>query len=110
MRHIIVLAAETICRGDASKKRGRGGALKLMDELKAVEAMGLTLPSAAYLAGAILFGIIGYAAYRYGKKATLPAVKWIGVALMLYPYAISETWQLYGVGAGLCVALYVYRR
>lgn len=71
--------------------------------------MGLSLPSPAYLLGAIIFGIIGYAAYRYGKKAELPYPKWIGVALMLFPYAISRTSWLYLVGGGLCVALYVFR-
>jgi hypothetical protein len=80
-----------------------------MDELKTIESFGLTMPSPAYIFGAVLFGIIGFAAYRYGKKAESAATKWIGVALMLYPYAISETWLLYVVGAGLCVALYVYR-
>ena len=81
-----------------------------MDELKTIESLGLTLPSPAYIFGALLFGIIGIAAYRYGKKAKLSAPKWIGVALMLYPYVISETWILYAVGAGLCVALYRYRQ
>ena len=81
-----------------------------MDELKAVESLGLTLPSPAYLFGSLLFGIIGIAAYRYGKKAELAAQKWIGIALMLYPYGVSETWMLYVVGAGLCVALYGYRQ
>jgi len=80
-----------------------------MDELKAVESLGFSLPSPAYLIGAIIFGIIGYAAYRYGKKASVSTTMWIGVALMLYPYVISETWQLYSVGAGLCAALYVWR-
>ena len=81
-----------------------------MDDLKSLESMGFSLPSPAYLVGAILFGIIGYAAYRYGKKASIEAVKWIGVALMLYPYVISETWLLYVVGAPLCGALYAFRR
>lgn len=81
-----------------------------MDELKAVESLGLTLPSLAYIFGALLFGIIGIAAYRYGKKAGLAAPKWIGAALMLYPYGVSETWVLYAIGAGLCVALYGYRQ
>jgi hypothetical protein len=80
-----------------------------MDELKTMESFGLTMPSPAYIFGAVLFGIIGFAAYRYGKKAESAATKWIGVALMLYPYAISETWLLYVVGAGLCLALYGYR-
>ncbi len=80
-----------------------------MDELNALQSLGFTLPTPAYLVGAVLFGIIGFAAYRYGKKASLPTAKWLGVALMLYPYAISETWLLYLVGVGLCVGLYVYR-
>jgi len=80
-----------------------------MNDLKALESFGFTLPSPAYLVGAILFGIIGYAAYRYGKKTSLGYPKWIGVALMLYPYAISQTWLLYVVGCGLCIGLYTFR-
>lgn len=80
-----------------------------MDQLKTLESIGFTLPSPAYIFGAILFGIVGTAAYRYGKKASLAKPKWIGVALMLYPYAISETWILYAVGAALCVGLYALR-
>ena len=80
-----------------------------MDDLKTLGAMGFTLPSPAYLLGALLFGIIGYAAYRYGKKTSLVVPKWTGIALMLYPYAISETWLLYFVGAGLCLGLYFFR-
>jgi hypothetical protein len=56
-----------------------------MDELKNLQSTGLTLPSPAYLFGAILFGIIGFAAYRYGKKASDGVTKWGGIALMLYP-------------------------
>ncbi len=81
-----------------------------MDDLKSLESLGLTLPGPAYLFGAILFGIIGYAAYRHGKKAANNTTKWLGVALMLYPYAISETWLLYGIGGGLCCGLYFSRR
>jgi hypothetical protein len=77
-----------------------------MDDLNTLGALGLTLPTPAYLIGAILFGIIGVAAYRYGKKTSRRNPKWIGVGLMLYPYAISQTWMLYVVGAGLCAALY----
>jgi len=86
------------------------GAEAVVDELKAIESMGIALPSPAYLFGAILFGIIGFAAYRYGKKASLPAIKWIGVALMFYPYLISETWMMYVLGSALCVSILVLRR
>ena len=81
-----------------------------MDNLKTLESVGFTMPSPAYLIGAILFGIIGYAAYRYGKKISIVTTKWVGIALMLYPYAISETWLLYSVGAALCISLYILRR
>ncbi|MCX7170570.1 MAG: hypothetical protein NTY41_09860 [Proteobacteria bacterium] len=81
-----------------------------MDEPKTLETLGLTMPSPAYLAGVIIFSIIGYAAYRYGKKAEEVSTKWTGVALMLYPYMVSETWMMYAVGVGLCVGLYVSRR
>ena len=80
-----------------------------MDDLKNLESFGFTLPSPAYIFGAILFGIVGFAAYRYGKKTALGNIKWIGIALMLYPYVISETWLLYIVGVGLCAALYIFR-
>lgn len=80
-----------------------------MDALHTAQDLGLTLPSAAYIIGAVLFGIIGFVAYRYGKKTTRPHTKWIGIALMLYPYVISETWMLYAVGTALCVGLYWYR-
>jgi hypothetical protein len=81
-----------------------------VNELSTAGSLGLSLPTPAYLFGIILFSVIGYAAYRYGKKASLTTTKWIGVALMLYPYVIFETWQLYVVGFGLCASLFVWRR
>ena len=80
-----------------------------MGELDALAGLGLKLPTPAYLFGAILFGLIGFAAYRYGKRLALGKVKWIGVALMVYPYAISGTVPLYVVGVALCLGLYFWR-
>lgn len=81
-----------------------------MDNLNTLAALGLTLPSPAYLFGLILFGVIGMAAFSYGRKTARDKPKWIGVALMLYPYAVTQTWLLYCVGIFLCVALYHYRK
>ncbi len=81
-----------------------------MDDLKNLQSVGLTLPEPAYLLGIFVFSVIGFAAYRYGKKASNMAVKWLGIALMLYPYAVSDTWLLWAVGAGLCAGLYAFRR
>ena len=81
-----------------------------MDTLSALQTLGLTLPGPAYIFGAIVFGLIGFGAYRYGKRTGRQPTKWIGVALMLYPYAIEQTWLLYVVGAVLCAALFIDRR
>ncbi|MBS0452310.1 MAG: hypothetical protein JSS14_13460 [Proteobacteria bacterium] len=80
-----------------------------MDSLQTLESLGISLPSPAYILGAVLFGLIGIAAYRYGKRAGRPRTKWLGVALMLYPYAIAQTWLLYVVGVALCVGVFIDR-
>ena len=79
-----------------------------MDALKDLQSSGLlTLPSPAYIAGAILFGLVGMVAWRHGRKTSRPTPKWLGVALMLYPYAVPQTWLMYLVGTALCGWLWV---
>ena len=39
-----------------------------METLSALQSLGLELPSPAYIVGAIVFGLIGMAAFGYGKK------------------------------------------
>ncbi len=76
-----------------------------MNELAALQSLGLELPSPAYLVGAIVFGLVGLFAWRRGRRLKRPWTLWLGVALMLYPYAISSTWLLYVVGTALCAGL-----
>jgi hypothetical protein len=80
-----------------------------MDDLSTLQmtGLGLELPAPGYLFGALLFGILGYAAYRHGKKVDKPRTRWLGVALMLYPYGVSTTWVLYAVGAALCAGVWL---
>ena len=78
-----------------------------MNELKQLQSLGLTLPTPAYILGAILFGIVGIVAFRRGKKAANAALTWTGVALMLYPYAVSDTVLLWVIGAAVCGWLYL---
>jgi hypothetical protein len=52
----------------------------------------------AALFGSILFGLIGTAAFVFGKKAGRLNPMLFGAALMTYPYFVSNTWLLYGVG------------
>jgi hypothetical protein len=63
------------------------------------QMMGIDLPSPAYLAGLIVFGIVGYVAWRRGRKAEKPSLMWVGLATMLYPYFVSQTWLLWLIGA-----------
>lgn len=81
-----------------------------MEETQLLALLGTMLPSTAYILGAVLFGIIGFVAYRYGKKTGRQRCKWLGVGLMFYPYLIgSDTRLLYLFGVSLCAAVYVYR-
>ena len=77
-----------------------------MDELKTLQSLGLVLPSPAYILGALVFGLVGYVAYRRGRRTSTAALTWTGVALMVYPYAVPQTWLLWTVGAALCAWLY----
>ena len=81
-----------------------------MDSLDTAQALGFTLPSPPYLIGVLLYSLIGFAAYRYGKSMGYVRTRWIGVALMLYPYVVSDTLAMYLVGLTLCGALWWFRQ
>ncbi len=80
-----------------------------MDPLPALSALGLELPSPAYIFGAIVFGLVGWAAFRRGRSSGRRTTVWLGVALMGYPYLVPGTVALYGVGLALCAGLYFDR-
>jgi hypothetical protein len=80
-----------------------------VDSLKTLQSLGLELPTPAYLAGMLLFSLLGMAAWGYGRKQGLPRCKWLGAALMFYPYAVSSTLWLYLVGGALCAAVWASR-
>ena len=69
----------------------------------------MSLPAPEILFASLLFGIIGLAAFTYGKKSTKWKPMVIGVVLMVYPYAIDAIWLLYVIGIALCAALFVFR-
>ncbi len=71
--------------------------------------LGFKWPTPAYIVGAILFGLIGLFAYYYGKRRERRAIKWLGVALMLYPYVVPNTLALYAIGIALSAAAWFYR-
>ncbi|MEO7761110.1 MAG: hypothetical protein ABIS68_04260 [Casimicrobiaceae bacterium] len=67
------------------------------------------MPSPAELFGIIVFGVIGSVALMYGKRMAQWKTMVVGGAMVVYPYFTSQTWQLYGIGAALCAALYFFR-
>lgn len=82
----------------------------IMDAVSTLQAMGLVLPTPAYIVGVLLFSVVGIFAYYRGKRSGDARTKWLGVALMLYPYAVSDTGLLYGVGAVFTIAVFVLNR
>ena len=81
----------------------------MRDSLEIARELGLELPSPAYLAGVVVFSLIGIAAWWYGKRRGRSRMRWLGLALMLYPYVVWQTWLLYVVGAGLSIAAWLDR-
>ena len=71
-----------------------------------LDAVGLVLPTPAYLAGLLLFGIVGLLAFRRGRKTNKPNLKWAGIAVMLYPYAVPQAWLLWLIGTLASAWLY----
>ncbi len=69
----------------------------------------ISLPSPAYLFGVIVFSLVGMAAYYYGKRQDRSRMRWLGVARMLYPYVVWQTWLLYVVGVGLTIGVWLDR-
>ena len=76
------------------------------ETLEVAKDLGLTLPSPAWIVGCILFSLIGFVAWRYGKFVKRPRIRWLGLALMLYGYVVEPTWLLYTVGVALCAAVW----
>ncbi len=68
------------------------------------------MPSAAALFGSLLFGVVGIAAFRYGKKSALLMPMILGIALMAFPYFVPQTWLLYTIGSALTSAVWFFRK
>jgi hypothetical protein len=61
------------------------------------------------LIGGFLFSGIGFVAFIYGKRMTQWKPMTLGVALMAYPYFVSDTRLLYIIGTALTAALFIFR-
>ena len=63
--------------------------------------------SVATIVIAIVFSIVGYAAFRYGRKNGESKPLMIGIALMAYGYFVSNPWVSLGIGAALTAFLFI---
>jgi len=64
----------------------------------------------AWLMWSGLFGLIGAAAFLYGRRQRRGGPVLVGVALMVYPYFVSNTFAVVGIGAVLVAGLFVASR
>ncbi len=55
--------------------------------------------SAANLIGGLVFGSIGFVAFIYGKRMNLWKPMLLGIALMVYPYFVSNDAVMIAIGS-----------
>ncbi len=65
--------------------------------------------SMANIVGGFIFGSIGFVAFVYGKKTGQIMTLIIGIALMVFPYLVTDNLAMYSVGVVLTAALYFFR-
>jgi hypothetical protein len=83
----------------------------MRESLALLEELGITLPTPAYIIAVLLFGFIGIALFVVARRRRKRAVKWVALALMLYPYVVWGTLPVWLVGIALCVlAAWCWRR
>jgi hypothetical protein len=58
---------------------------------------------------AVIFGLVGFAAFRYGRKNSDPRPLLLGIALMAYGYFVSNAWVSLAIGTVLTLALFFPR-
>ena len=57
----------------------------------------------------VIFGIIGWSAFIYGKKEKNWRPMVIGIVLMVYPYFITNAILVFAIGIALTVALFFWK-
>ena len=63
----------------------------------------------AILLWGVLFGSIGLGFFVYGKRQGAPVPLACGIALMVFPYFVSNNWIMVLVGAALMAVPYFVR-
>ena len=77
--------------------------------MEGLEGLNLGGFSLATILLAVLFGLVGFAAFRHGKKNGEPRPLFLGIALMAYGYFVTNAWVSLVVGSLLTLALFFPR-
>jgi hypothetical protein len=72
-----------------------------MDPSKILEGI-----SPAAILIAVVFSIVGFVAFRRGKRDGEPRPLFLGIALMAYGYFVSNPWISLGIGTLLTLLLF----
>lgn len=82
---------------------GRGRGATLVGMAGGLDLAGFSL---ATILIAVFFSLVGFAAFRYGKKSGEARPLFLGIALMAYGYFVSNAWVSLGIGALLTLGLF----
>lgn len=66
--------------------------------------------SESLLLWGLVFGSVGLALFVYGRKQSRPVPLVCGLALMVVPYFVDNTWALVGIGGALMALPWFLRR
>jgi hypothetical protein len=66
--------------------------------------------SASVLYAGIIFGIIGMIIFKEAKKRSSSGMYFVGLALMLYPYAIEDDILVWVIGVALTAYAFSFMR
>lgn len=66
--------------------------------------------SASVLCAGIIFGLIGMVIFKEAKKRSSSGMYFVGLALMLYPYAIEDDILVWVIGVALTAYAFSFMR
>jgi len=68
------------------------------------------MPETALILWALLFGSIGFGYFIYGKRQAQSVVRYTGIALILFPYLITDVVAVVLVGSALLLLPLLIKR
>ena len=84
--------------------------MRILTSMEGLDFGGLLSGFSVYtLILAVLFSLVGFAAFRYGRKNSEPRPLILGIALMAYGYFVTNPWVSLAIGSVLTLALFFPR-